>query len=153
MVIFFFFTLKIISSLQILRSWGVLSRKWKTLWEKQNLVSREGTSSQISRSELGSFSNPAIPEKVKYKYRKLISETILKCDEEKDLAKAVQLHLQGFWTSWCAYVKNNLSWKTVLALPSPLFNFIFSSIYNTLPSPSNLTRWKIPNVEPSCTSC
>ena len=108
---------------------------------------------QSGRAGFGSIKSAPSPPKNTYAFRKLISETVVKCDESKDLARAVQLHLQGYWTSWCSFVKNNLSWKSMLLVPEPLLKFMISATFGTLPSPSNLKRWKIPNVEPSCFLC
>ena len=45
-----------------------------------------------------------------------------------------------------------LSWKTLLAMPQQLLPFCLGATYNTLPSPSNLHRWRI-NPEASCLLC
>ena len=59
-------------------------------------------------------------------------------EEEKYQAKAAQLSVQGQWTKWCSYVRMDLSWKTLLAMPQQLLTFCLGATYNTLPSPSNL---------------
>ena len=73
-------------------------------------------------------------------------------EEEKYQAKAVQLSAQGKWTKWCSYVRMDLSWKTLLAMPEQLLTFCLGATYDTLPSPSNLHRWHI-NQEASCLLC
>ena len=67
-------------------------------------------------------------------------------------AKSVQLHLQGYWTKWCDFVKNDLSWKTLLGMPSSLISFCLGATFDTLPSPSNLKRWR-QITESSCFLC
>ena len=64
----------------------------------------------------------------------------------------MQLHLQGYWTKWCDFVKNDLSWKTLLAMPSSLISFCLGATFDTLPSPSNLKRWRL-ITESSCFLC
>ena len=73
-------------------------------------------------------------------------------DENAYHAKSVQLHLQGYWTKWCDFVKNDLSWKTLLAMPSSLISFCLGATFDTLPSPSNLKRWRL-ITESSCFLC
>ena len=107
---------------------------------------------QTSRAGFGSFKQPTIPQKSSYEYRKLISEIVQEDNQSTYHAKAVQLHMQGYWTQWCSFVKNDLSWKTLLAMPSPLISFCLEATYNTLPCPSNLKRWKL-STEASCFLC
>ena len=73
-------------------------------------------------------------------------------DEESNTRKALQLQLQGQWTRWENYVKNDLSWKSLLAMPANLLSFCLASTYDVLPSPSNLKRWRI-CTESSCSLC
>ena len=53
---------------------------------------------------------------------------------------------------WCDFMKNDLSWKTLLGMPSSLLSFCLNATYGTLPSPSNLKRWQI-TTESSCFLC
>ena len=64
----------------------------------------------------------------------------------------MQLKVQGQWTRWLNYIQQNFSWKSLLALPVNLSSFCISSTYDTLPSPSNLKRWKL-TTEASCFLC
>ena len=68
------------------------------------------------------------------------------------ISKAVQLKVQGQWTRWLNYIQQNFSWKSLLAMPVNLSSFCISSTYDTLPSPSNLKRWKL-TTEASCFLC
>jgi len=61
-----------------------------------------------------------VPPKGPQAYRKFISDLSEEIDGEESLAKASQLHLQGNWTRWCDYIKIDMSWKSLLAMPSPL---------------------------------
>ena len=61
----------------------------------------------------------------------------------------MQLKVQGQWTRWLNYIEQDFSWKSLLAMPVNLTSFCISSTYDTLPSPSNLQRWKL-TTEASC---
>ena len=87
-----------------------------------------------------------------HEYRRLISDLVREFDENAYQAKSVQLHLHSYWTKWCDFLKNNLPWKILLAMPSSLLAFSLGSTFDTLPSPSNLKRWRL-ITESSCFIC
>lgn len=87
-----------------------------------------------------------------HSYRRMVSQVSKDIDEESNLVKALSLQIQGSWLSWGRYIKNNLSWKDILATPPDLLSFCLKATYGVLPSPSNLRRWKISS-QPSCTLC
>ena len=60
--------------------------------------------------------------------------------------------MQGYWTKWCDFVKNELSWKSLLAMPSSLISFCLGATFDTLLSPSNLKSWRL-ITESSCFLC
>ena len=64
----------------------------------------------------------------------------------------MQLRVRGQWTRWLNHIQQNFSWKSLLAMPVNLTSFCISSTYDTLPSPSNLKRWKL-TTEASCFLC
>ena len=64
----------------------------------------------------------------------------------------MQLKVQGQWSRSLNYIQQNFSWKSLLAMPVNLSSFCISSTYGTLPSPSNLKRWKL-TTEASCFLC
>ena len=107
---------------------------------------------QTNRAGFGSFHQPEIPCKDAHAYRKLISSVLKEEDEDLFRAKAVQLHLQGYWMRWWDFMKNDFSWKSLLKMPSSLLSFCLNATYGTLPSPSNLKRWQI-TTEASCSLC
>ena len=85
-------------------------------------------------------------------YRTFISSHHKEIDDTYAISKAVQLKVQGQWTRWLNYIQQNFSWKSLLAMPVNLSSFCISSTYDTLPSPSNLKRWKL-TTEASCFLC
>ena len=101
---------------------------------------------------LGIIKSTVIPPKGCHAYRKLVTSTSQKIEEEKDITKALKLQLQCHWMTWQNYIQTNLSWNNILALPPNLLSFCISSTYNVLPSPSNLHRWQNNN-DPSCILC
>ena len=107
---------------------------------------------QVGRNGLGIAKLPPIPEKNTYDYRKLVSTTSRQINEEEHSQKALQLTLQCHWMSWENYIKYNLSWSNILAMPPNLLSFCIASTYNVLPSPSNLNRWQLSS-DPSCFLC
>ena len=107
---------------------------------------------QTSKAGLGSFHLPDVKDKDSKPYRKLITNTMAEMEEVDDLAKAVQLSVQGQWTKWLNYIKFDLSWKTMLGTPQPLISFLLQATFDTLPSPANLCRWHIPS-ENVCFLC
>jgi len=80
---------------------------------------------QQGRSGLGLSKPLLIPPKGTHDYRSSYQK-------ESDLAKAAQLHLQGSWIRWCDYVKMDLFYSSLLAMPSQLFSFCIQSAYNIL---------------------
>ena len=104
---------------------------------------------QTSRAGFESFKSPFIPRRNSHEYRSLISDLVGEVNEHAYHAKSVQLHLLGYR---CDFVKNDLSWKTLLAMPSSLISFCLGATFDPLPSPSNLKRWRL-ITESSCFLC
>ena len=73
-------------------------------------------------------------------------------DEEKLLAHADQLKLQGAWTKWCSFLWMDLSWKSILSMPPSLLSLCLGATYNSLPLPSNLHKLNI-STKTSCQLC
>ena len=73
-------------------------------------------------------------------------------DDTDGFSKAVQLQVQGQWTRWRNYVQQDFSWASLMAMPANLTSFCLASTYDTLPSPTNLKRWRI-TTETMCTVC
>ena len=96
---------------------------------------------QTGRSGLGTSQPVPVFDRGTYDYRKHVSSTSRTIDEEHHVQKALQLSLQCHWMTWENYVKKDLSWKNLLAMPPNLLSICINSTYNMLPSPSNLKRW------------
>ena len=89
---------------------------------------------QSNRAGFRSKSNPEVPPKRSYAYRKFLSSIVQETDKQKLQAKAAQL------IKWCNFLRLDLFWKTMLTMPKSLLSFCLSVTYDTLPSPSNLCR-------------
>ena len=107
---------------------------------------------QSNRAGFTSKSTPEVPSKSSYAYRTLFSSFVQETDKQKLQAKAAQLSLQGQWIKWCNFLRLDLSWKTMLAMPKSLLSFCLGATYDTPLFPSNLHRWGV-HSEPSSYLC
>ena len=107
---------------------------------------------QKSRAGLGSVPSKPSPTRGSKEYRQAVSATSKELKEEERIAKAAQLHLQGQWMRWSDYVRNNLTWNSMLKCQPNLLSFSVGSVFDTLPSPANLKRCKI-SPESDCFLC
>ena len=97
-------------------------------------------------------SSKVLSDKSSRDYRTFITSHLKEIDDTYAISKAVQLKAQGQWTRWLNCIQQNFSWKSLLAMPVNVYSFWISSTYDTLPSPSNLKRWKL-TTEASCFLC
>ena len=106
-----------------------------------------------SRLRLGYTTTFKVPKNKSSKdYRRYISNHYRTIDDTYSMSKAVQLQVQGQWTRWLNYIKQDFSWATLMAMPPNLTSFCLASTFDILPSPSNLKRWRI-TAEAKCTLC
>ena len=102
---------------------------------------------------LGYTTTPKLPKNQSSKhYRRYISDHHKTIDDTYAFSKAVQLQVQGQWTRWINYVQQDFSWSSLMAMQANLTSFCLASTYDTLPSPTNLKRWRI-TTEAWCTLC
>ena len=97
----------------------------------------------LGRSGLGLHHLSPEPERGTKEHRKFHTDMSQRQDSKEMYTKAEQMSAQGQWTNWSNYVLMDLSWKVIWALPPNLLQFIVNATYNTLPTPSNLKRWRI----------
>ena len=108
---------------------------------------------QHSRHGLGYIKSSKVPsDKSSRDYRTFISSHHKEIEDRYAISRAVQLKVQSQWTRWLNYIQQNFSWKSLFVMPVNLISFCISSTYDTLPSPSNLKRWKV-TTEASCFLC
>ena len=109
--------------------------------------------SHHNKHGLGYTTTPKVPKNQSSKhYRRYISDHHKTIDDTYAFSKAVQLQVQGQWTRWINYVHQDFSWASLMAMPANLTSFCLASTYDTLPSPTNLKRWRI-TTEAMCTLC
>ena len=63
------------------------------------------------------FDRNCLPSEDSNTYRKTVNQAASDQRTADEYARAVQLDVQGQWTAWVEFVKNDFSWKTLLALP------------------------------------
>ena len=100
----------------------------------------------------GFIKQTEVPPKQTRDYPKLVSDKVDDLEEEWYSTKALQIRLQGNWTSWCNYGQNELSWKHLLITTPRLSSFMLGATADTLPSPMNLKCRHI-TTEADCSLC
>ena len=102
---------------------------------------------------LGYTTTPKVPKSKSSKhYHRYISVHHKTIDDTYGFSKDVQLQVQGQLTRWRNYVQQDFFWASLMAMPANLTSFCLASTYDTLPSPTNLKRWRI-TTETKCTLC
>ena len=72
--------------------------------------------------------------------------------ETERIALAVQQSQQGQWTAWDEVLERSVSWKDIWRMSPLLLAFMIRSVYDALPSRTNLQKWGIVQ-DASCTLC
>ena len=84
--------------------------------------------------------------------RKLVQEEVRKMEEESRQAHAVTMRKQGSWLHWEAALTRKLNWNDIWRMEGPRISFLLRSVYDVLPSPTNLCTWGLTE-DPSCKLC
>ena len=84
--------------------------------------------------------------------RKLVQEEVRKKEEESRQAQAVTMRKQGSWLHWEAALGRKLNWNDLWRMEGPRVSFLLRSVYDVLPSPTNLCTWGMIE-DPSCKLC
>ncbi|XP_060584572.1 uncharacterized protein LOC132740645 [Ruditapes philippinarum] len=83
--------------------------------------------------------------------RSMIQAEIRKGEEERRMAQLVQMGSQGASTKW-NLPERKLNWSDIWQMEPVRISFLLRSVYDVLPTPGNLHRWKLID-DPSCTLC
>lgn len=83
--------------------------------------------------------------------RDMVLQEVRKGEEDQRRSKSVQLGQQGAWTKW-DLPSRKVTWAELWRLEPIRISFMLRSVYDTLPSPSNLCRWGLTE-DPSCKLC
>ncbi|XP_069114448.1 uncharacterized protein [Argopecten irradians] len=81
----------------------------------------------------------------------MVQDNIRKMEEEIRKSKVVEMGAQGAWTRW-GTTDRRLSWSDILRMEPCRIQFLLRSIYDLLPSPTNLHRWGLTET-PDCPLC
>ncbi|XP_063418448.1 uncharacterized protein LOC134701249 [Mytilus trossulus] len=83
--------------------------------------------------------------------RSLVQREIKSREEENRQAKTVELESQGAWSRW-DLEQRSLTWSDIWRYPQYQLQFLLRLVYDVLPTPSNLHRWKLSET-PDCPLC
>ena len=83
--------------------------------------------------------------------RAMIQAEIRQEEEQSRKAKSVSMAAQGAWTKWPTSCRK-LSWSDIWSYQPLRLAFLLKSVYDVLPSPTNLHRWGLHD-DPSCKLC
>ena len=89
---------------------------------------------------------------VKGKERRQLIQEVCEGVEEVRYGKMVGLSQQGAWTSWEDVEKNRITWSDCWRLDFSEIRFLIKSVYDVLPSPTNLHIWG-KRETPNCQLC
>lgn len=62
-------------------------------------------------------------------------------EEESRQSRAVAMRKQGSWLRWEGARSRQLSWRDLWHMEGPRVRFLLKSVYDVLPSPTNLCTW------------
>lgn len=83
--------------------------------------------------------------------RRMVQDEVRAAEEEDRRAKAVAMGAQGAWTKWTT-TERKLTWADIWSYEPLRIAFLLRSVYDLLPSPSNLHRWGLQD-HPKCQLC
>lgn len=84
--------------------------------------------------------------------KEMVQKEIQAVEEESRQARAVAMKQQGSWTRWGSVRGRALSWKDIWNMEGHRIKFLLSSVYDVLPTPTNLQRWRLTE-DFSCALC
>ncbi|KAK6196159.1 hypothetical protein SNE40_001439 [Patella caerulea] len=84
--------------------------------------------------------------------RELVQQEIRQMEEESRNVKAVGMKQQGSWLNWQGARSRALTWSEIWSMEGYRLSFLLRSVYDSLPSPSNLYTWGLIE-DPTCTLC
>ena len=87
----------------------------------------------------------------KVERRSMIQTELRRTEENTRSSKAVQLGSQGNWTKW-NLPERKITWQELWNYEPLQLSFLLRSVYDMLPSPTNLKLWKLTE-DPTCPLC
>ncbi|XP_075343502.1 uncharacterized protein LOC142401936 [Odontesthes bonariensis] len=104
------------------------------------------------RAGLGSNPRPSYNKAKGKERRQLIQEEVRAGVEEARCSRTVGMRQQGAWTRWEEAAARKVSWTDLWRSEPHRIKFLIQSVYDVLPSPSNLHRWGLAE-NPLCPLC
>eukprot|EP00057_Strongylocentrotus_purpuratus_P031916 XP_786079.3 PREDICTED: uncharacterized protein LOC580961 [Strongylocentrotus purpuratus] len=130
-------------------------------WDAEKAISRAEDSlrmedivrGQVGRRGLGAgqFRKP-VRKLTQREVRTEISELVVKEHDNLNFVRAVQMPIQGAWSSWEGVQQKKLSWRNLFDTSPKLLQFMIGSTYDTVASPANLKRWGL-SEDDACKFC
>ena len=84
--------------------------------------------------------------------RSMIQNEVREVEEDKRKARSVGMAKQCAWTKWESITPRNVKWGDVLKTEPFRLQFMLKSVYDLLPTPVNLKKWKM-REEDTCYLC
>lgn len=83
---------------------------------------------------------------------KMVQQEVRQQEEEVRQARAVSMKSQGSWMRWEGVRGRDLSWGEIWKMEGQRIRFLLKSVYDVLPSPTNLCVWGIA-ADANCKLC
>ncbi|XP_072176459.1 uncharacterized protein [Diadema setosum] len=108
---------------------------------------------QVGRQGVGvSKSRPSLEKMSKKERRCEVGKIVAVEHDDEYFVRAVQMGVQGRWTSWENVKRRDLKWKTLFDMSPKLLQFVIGTTYDTVSTPKNLQRWGLAASE-TCALC
>ncbi|XP_049337547.1 uncharacterized protein LOC125802987 [Astyanax mexicanus] len=132
-------------------------RKWKAqeAVEQAEARLRHGIligSVAVGRTGLGSYARPRYDKAQGKERRQMVQAEIRAGVEEERRSRAVTMRQQGAWTNWDNASARKITWAELWKSEPARLKFLIQSVYDVLPSPSNLYCWGLAET-PACPLC
>jgi hypothetical protein len=132
-------------------------RKWKAseaVAEAESRLKHQDIVGTVTQGRLGlgcipkmRWKNASTKER-RYLVQKEIKERV----EEDRQTKAVAMKKQGSWLHWESSMSRKLTWNDIWMMESSRISFLLRSVYDVLPSPTNLYNWGLVD-DATCKLC
>nr|XP_055028991.1 uncharacterized protein LOC129418090 [Misgurnus anguillicaudatus]XP_055035306.1 uncharacterized protein LOC129423146 [Misgurnus anguillicaudatus] len=106
----------------------------------------------VGRAGLGSHTRPRYDKAQGTERRQMVQREIRAEVEEERLSKTVAMRQQGAWVNWDHAAVRRITWTELWKSEPARLKFLIQSVYDVLPSPSNLHTWGLAET-PACPLC
>ena len=132
-------------------------RLWKPQKEVNLAISRLKHKDVVGvvckgRLGLGNYGNPIYSTARASVKRTMVGEEIRAIEEERRQSQLRNLSRQGDWNRWEHVLEKKTSWNDIWRTNETKLKFILRSVFDLLPSPTNLRVWGLSN-DSRCTLC